>query len=64
MSMDVVNFVFGALTGVAGNTVYDGIKLIFGSTFSRLETLAQADEKEKFVVHKCHCDDRWVYEVH
>ena len=48
MSMDFVNFVFGTLTGVAGNAAYDGIKLIFGSTFSSLEASAKADNKEKF----------------
>ncbi len=48
MSMDLINFVFGAATGVAGNTVYDSTKLILGSTFGKLETFARQDDKERF----------------
>lgn len=48
MSMDLVSFVFGAATGVAGNAVYDGIKLVLGNTFSKLETLAKNNDKATF----------------
>lgn len=46
--MDLVSFAFGALTGVAGNAAYDGMKLILGNTFNKLEVFAKNDEKEKF----------------
>jgi len=48
MSMDLINFVFGAATGVAGNSVYDSIKLILGNKFGQLETVAENDNRGKF----------------
>ena len=48
MSMDLINFVFGAATGVAGNSVYDSIKLILGNNFGQLETFAKNDDTEEF----------------
>ncbi len=46
--MDLIEFAFGALTGVAGNTAYDGMKLILGNTFSKLEAFAKDDDKDRF----------------
>jgi hypothetical protein len=49
MSMDLISFVFGAAaSGVTGNAVYDGIKLVLGSSFAKLENFAINDDKENF----------------
>ena len=46
--MDLIEFTFGALTGVAGNAAYDGMKLILGETFNKLESFAKDDDKKSF----------------
>ena len=46
--MELAEFVFAAATGVAGSGVYDGVKLILGQTFGKLEIFARNDDKEKF----------------
>ena len=48
MSMELIDFAFGTLTGVAGNTVYESLKLILGGSFDKLESLAKADDKATF----------------
>ncbi len=49
MSMDLISFVFGAAaSGVTGNAVYDGIKLVLGNGFAQLEAFAKNDDREKF----------------
>ena len=49
MSMDLISFVFGAAaSGVTGNAIYDGIKLVLGNSFTKLEEFAKNDDREKF----------------
>ena len=50
MSMALIDFAFGGLTGIAGNTVYDGLKLIMGSSFPSLDASVKADDKGKFEI--------------
>ncbi|QLQ30939.1 MAG: hypothetical protein HZT40_04200 [Candidatus Thiothrix singaporensis] len=46
----LVEFVFGALTGVAGNTIYDQVKGILGAKLSpKLEDAANSNDREKFI---------------
>jgi hypothetical protein len=47
--MDLISFVFGAAaSGVTGGAVYDGIKLVLGNSFAKLEAFAKNDDKESF----------------
>ena len=46
--MGLVEFVLGAATGVAGNTAYDGVKMVLGNTFNKLKTLAGNNDQETF----------------
>lgn len=50
--MDILaDFIFGALTGVAGNTVYDHVKNILGvKLHPKLEDAANNKNMEKFLI--------------
>ncbi len=47
--MDLISFVFGAAaSGVTGGAAYDGIKLVLGNSFAKLEAFAKNDDKGSF----------------
>ena len=46
---ELVEFVSGAMVGgVAGNATYDGLKVILGSSFSRLSSYLSNNQEAKF----------------